>query len=446
MTDTSSTITLRNLVDDAQASYPELEPILTVSGSATRAALRAANNVNNAIFAVPFPWKWNEMPIPQFYSSSWQQDYAVVYPDGSSITELSWLERGVAIDINNLTIPKPWVNVEVGRQLPQRTGNYLNSTTGVGEFILNWFPNNQLYYGTWGAGTIGNKSFGNNPTSGSIYTNPIGCQILTAVWEATAGGQITFGLSYVPNGTQVGGTISIAQAVPTTFNNTYSIVAISGTAVTVTSVANPGTYAAGGIVAIPSANQPIIPPNLSQPNNPITQIQDANGNFLLLTGFGTEGTTAPVAPKGAAPGTTCQGLGATTVWTVLDPRGYGFRILEVPPQTGIVWQFNLVGQMKPQRFTSLQQSIYPIPDEMEPHFFQGFITQLFKFSPEAKIRMKFDKEWPLWLQSLNNMREKDDRELEENLFVPQRTVMGAGVSNIGYEGGAWPFNYPRPTR
>ena len=435
-----STITIQNLVDDAQAAYPELEPILTVAGSAIRAALRAANNVNNAIFATPFPWKWNEMIIPTFFTNSWQQDYAVVYPDGSSITQLSWLERGVAFDINNTSIPKPWVNVECGRQLPQRTGTYLNSTVGAGQFLINWFPNYMLYYGVWGSPIVGTGTLGNNPTAGSVYTAPTGCRVQSAVWS---GGQITFGLSYLPNGLTVGGALVVSEVLPTAYNNTYAIVSITGTSVVVTAANNPGTFEAPGIVVLAGISP--TPPNLSQPNNPITQIQDANGNFLLLTTYGTEGTTPPVAPKNAAPGTTVSGTGATTVWTVLDPQGYGFRLLEVPPQSGVVWQFSLVGQAKPVRFTSLSQDIFPIPDEMEPHFFQGFVTQLFKFSPEAKIRAKFDKEWPLWIDSLNKMRAREDRELEENMFVPNRTVMGSGTARVGWQGAAWPYNYPRPT-
>src|SRR6202022_3585311 len=76
----------------------------------------------------------------------------------------------------------------------------------------------------------------------------------------------------------------------------------------------------------------------SQPANPIAQIIDANGNYLVLTGYGTEGTTAPVAPANSAPGTLATpGTGATTAWTVIDPYGQGIRITPVPSQTGTVW-------------------------------------------------------------------------------------------------------------
>ena len=356
MSSTQSTITLQNEVDAAQL-FGDLEPVLTVGGSSAGPALRAANDVMNAICAVPFPWKWNELQFPAFYTNSYQQDYAVINADGSSITNLSWLERGVAFDINNSAIPKPFVNVEVGRQLPERTGTYINAGPGIGQFIANFFPNNMLYFGTWGSANVGGGTLGNNPVSGSTYTSPLGAT--------------------------------------------------------------------------------------SHPANPITQIQDANGNLLLLTGYGTEGTTAPVAPANSAAGTVATpGVGATTVWKVVDPNGVGFRILPVPSQTGVVWQFNIVGQKKPVRFSNLRQTLDPLTDEMEPHFFQGFIAQLYRYSPEAKVRAKFAPEWQLWLKSLNDLRVKEDRELEENSFVPDRGIMGTGRSRNTYRGAAWPFNYP----
>lgn len=435
--------TLQYEVDSAQL-MGDLEPILTVAGSAAGPAFRAANDTMNAICATAFPWKWNEITLPAFYTNSYQQDYALVNPDGSSVLNLAWLERGVAFDINNTSQPKPWINVECGRELPQRTGTYFNSGTTTNQFLCNYFPNKSLYYGVWGRGNVGSPTLGNDPGPGSVIQNPLGASVLFASWMATAGGQVTFGLNYLPNSLKVGTNIIITQAFPIAYNNSYLIVSISGTNVTATSTSNPGTYESGGVVSN-SFNPafPNNPPNLSQPANPIGQIRDANGNLLVITTYGTEGTTAPVAPKGATPGTTCSGSGATTVWTVVDPNGAGIRILDIPSQTGSVFQFILVGQAKPIRFTSLQQTLDPLPDDMESHFFQGFIAQLSRYSDETKIREKFKTEWPLWLQSLSKMREKEDRELEENSFTPDRGIMGSGRARNTYVGAANPFNYPR---
>ncbi|SRR6266581_1838 len=346
---------------DKVRTFPLIEPIFSsVAGYPTEPALTIATDVFTAICAVNWPHKWNEILLPLFYTNSFQQDYALVNPDGTSVTNVEWLERGVAFDINNTSIPKPWTSVECGRSLQQRTGTYYNTSTQRGEpgFIVSSYPNYMLYYGTWGQTTTGNRTLGNNPVAGSVYTLPLGA--------------------------------------------------------------------------------------ISQPANPITQIIDANGNFLLLTTYGTEGTTAPVAPLNSVPGTKASGAGATTQWTVMDPNGLGIRMVEVPSQTGVVWQFNLVGQKPPVIFTNLQQKLTPLPDKYEPFFRAGFIAQCYRYSPEKKIREKFEEEWKLWLTSLTSLREVQDRELEEYSFTPDRSIMGRGTSRSKFEGGAWPFNLPRP--
>jgi hypothetical protein len=436
-----SSIPLQHIVDTAQ-TYGDIEPILNVGGQTQTAALSIANTVMNAICGVNFPWKWNEFNTLPIYTNSYQQDYAMVLPAGVSGTlsltsvsnvsaaqgtaqyngtidggefggfvgvpfviagfsndsnngvfmcvasssvglilkntaavtetnvatavsasgglrDLAWLERGVGFDINNSAIPKPFVRVECGRQLPQQTAQYTGGA-GLGDpgFICNWFPNRTLYYGTWGQQNVGGPTLGNNPVAGSVYQPPLG--------------------------------------------------------------------------------------NNSQPSNPITQIVDANGNLLLLTTYGTEGSAAPLAAVNAVPGTTVSGSGATTVWTVLDPNGWGFRFAPVPSQSGTQWQFNLTAQMKPVRFVSLAQTLGPLPDEFEPIFRDGFIAQCYRRSPEKAVYAKFQAEWALWQQSLMSMRAREDRELEENKFVPTRTIFGAARSRNNFQGGAWPFNYPRP--
>jgi hypothetical protein len=352
---TQSTVKLQQIVNIA-FSLGDIAPVANVAGNATLLPLTIANDVMNAICSVDFPWKWNEIFLPQFLTNSYQQDYAGIYPNGMSVTNLSWLERGIVIDINNNSEPKPFRMVEVGRQLPQATATFWNSATNNPLFLVNWFPNNILYYGTWGAANNGTPSLGNNPVEGSVYLPYLGVN--------------------------------------------------------------------------------------EQPANPITQIQDSNNNYLVLTQVGTEGTTAPTAPPNAAPGTVVSGAGATTQWTVVDPYGMGFRINPVPSQTGVVWQFNLIGQALPIRFTSLNQTLFPLPDQYEPNFRQLFIAQAYRYSPEAKIRAKFKDEWALGIQALNECRTKSDRELEENMFTPDRGIQGGIQGRSRFIGPAWPFNYP----
>lgn len=352
MASTQSTVTLQQIAK-VLLSTVNIQPILSVGGYSNLTMLTIATDVMNEICAQPFPWKWNELLLPQFYTNSWQQDYAL------PIANLASLQRGIVVNINNSSTPKPWRYVQVSREQTQATGAWNGPCPWGGSpaFDVNWELNQNLYYGTWGAPNVGSSTFGNNPQSGSVYTNPIGAA--------------------------------------------------------------------------------------SQPSNPITQIIDANGNYLLLTGYGTEGTMAPVAPANSNPGTVATpGSGATTAWTVVDPNGQGIRINPVPSQTGTVWQFNLVGQAKPVRFTALSQTLAPLSDDFEPTFRQGCVTQAYRYSEAEKVRDKFDKEWPLWIRSLVLMRAKEDKEREVNRIVPARSIVGSGGSQGGWVGPAWPFNGP----
>ena len=102
MANSQSTVTLQNILDVCQG-FGDAIPTLNAGGSQNQPFLICCTDVMNAICAVSFPHKWNEINLPPFYTNSLQQDYAVVNSDGSSVTNLSWLERGVAIDINNTT-------------------------------------------------------------------------------------------------------------------------------------------------------------------------------------------------------------------------------------------------------------------------------------------------------------------------------------------------------
>jgi hypothetical protein len=359
MANTQSTVSLQNILDII-SQIVDIGAVLNTTGGYTNLTiLNIANDVMNEFCAQPFPWKWNELILPQFYTNSWQQDYALQFGNVAGVTNLASLQRGIGIDINNAAAPmKPWRYVQCTREQTQATSSW-NGPCPWGAsplFAANWMLNSQLYYGTWGAANVGTASLGNNPVAGSIYTQPLGAK--------------------------------------------------------------------------------------SQPDNPITQIQDANGNLLVLITYGTEGSAAPVLPANSVPGLTVSGTGATTVWAVADPNGQGIRINPVPSQTGTVWQFNLVGQAKPVRFTSLSQTLAPLPDFYEPSFRQGCVAQAYRYSAIAKVRDKFSVEWPLWQKSLFLSREKSDKERESQRFVPAQTVMGAGGPRGGWWGPQWPFAGP----
>lgn len=335
----------------------DVNPILVgVSGYQLEPFITICNDVMNIICGQPFPYKWLEINLPYFYTNSFQQDYALVNPDGSSFYNLEWLTRGICIQRGTDALPLPWGYVEVGRQLTQATGTLTQvATWNNPTFEANWMLNSLLYYGTWGAvANSATPSLGNNPGPGSIYTAPL---------------------------------------------------------------AN-GNGAA---------------------SNPITQIQDPNGNLQVVTTYGTCGMTEPTWPATNADYGT-QTTDGTTTWTVIDPNGIGIRILPVPSSENVTFQFALVGQQKVPYFTSLSDTLAPFPDKYEQYFRQGVIAQCYRYAVDPKVQAKFEKNYQIWMASLRDLRATQDRELEENRFTPERGVMG-GRRNW-YVGGAWPFNYP----
>ena len=361
MASSQSTYTLQNLYDDLLARG-DLDPGWDVAGYSVRPIINITNKTFVKICGGEgmFPWKWNQTNLPLFYFNSWQQDYALITPAGASVTNLAWLQEGMAIDINNPGMPKPWTRVEVGRNQPRQTGSYISNSIFQQPLCeATFLPNNVLYYGTWGAAQTGTASWGNNPVSGSIYTDPLGA-------------------------------------------------------------------------------------NVSMPANPITQIQDANGNYLVLTGYGAEGTTAPVAPANSLAGVTATpGTGATTIWTVVDPYGQGIRLSPVPSQTGTVWQMNLVAQMKPVLFTAASsltsQTLFPLTNDFYQYFLDGCAAECLLYSPNAKKRAEYAKANETWMKSIVGMRKQSDREREVNSIRPKRSIMGAGGAGGGNSATLGPF-------
>lgn len=347
------TQTGQNLYDSIRV-IPDLAPIFNsqVSGFSLEPMLTILNETMAFMLGPNFPWKFNEVEIPPFLINSYQQDYA------TNVTNIGYLTAGDCLDVNNTVTSKALPQVRIVRDLPRMTTwpSLPPQFYGPMVFSICWRYNNQLYYGTWGAANAGSGTRGNNPVSGSVYTNPLGV----------------------------------------------------------------GT---------------------NMPFNPITQIIDANGNLLVLTGYGTEGSTAPVAPANSTAGTIATpGSGATTQWTVVDPLAQGFRISPPPSQTGVVWQFNLRAQAKPPALlTSLNTLLSPIPDEYIQVFRQGCITQAYRYSPEEKVRQKYDRELAIWMTRLNEGKMQGDREPESYCFVPSGGIVaGAGTAPIT-PGNPWGF-------
>jgi hypothetical protein len=178
------------------------------------------------------------------------------------------------------------------------------------------------------------------------------------------------------------------------------------------------------------------------PTNPPINILDTNGNILVLTTFGTTGATAPAAPASSAEGTTVND--GSCVWTVADPEGQGFRLLPLPPQQAVVYQVNVVAQMKaPPAFTAMQQQINPVPDDHAKWFRDGFKAFCYEMSPNPQMRVLFPKMRELWLAAIGGALKQNDRETDNAGFIPDRAVVAAqGGIDIGpanpYLYSVWP--------
>ena len=187
---------------------------------------------------------------------------------------------------------------------------------------------------------------------------------------------------------------------------------------------------------------------LVTPYNATTAITDPNGNLWCLTTYGTCGGTQPSWPTNPAyPTIRNPNIIATTVtdgtcvWTAINPNGQGMRLAPIPPQSGVVWAIQVVGQMVAPRFYNLTQYLNPLPDTAEPWFKQGFFAQCFRRNPDPKIRAKFAQEQQLWLEALDQAVRQYDREKDDFGFYPTNMVMDTGFGinpiNPAMPFGAW---------
>jgi hypothetical protein len=186
------------------------------------------------------------------------------------------------------------------------------------------------------------------------------------------------------------------------------------------------------------------------PNNPITQIQDPNGNFWIVTTYGTTGGVQPTWPTTLSyPTQNAPNAAATTVtdgsvvWTAINPKGQGIRCNPIPPQTGTVYQFNLFFQYRPFAFsnglfTSFNQTLEPIPDDFIKYFKDGCVAMAYNHSSDKQIRGKFQDQYNLWKKSLMDAKMAGDRERENNGFYPAQGVIQRGWGD-SYIGPANPF-------
>jgi hypothetical protein len=186
----------------------------------------------------------------------------------------------------------------------------------------------------------------------------------------------------------------------------------------------------------------------NQPVNATTCITDPNGNLWVLTTFGTCGNTQPTwpttiaYPTPASPNTVATTVNdGTCVWTAINPSGQGFRLNPIPPQTGVVWLIQPVAQYRAPRFTSLGQTLEPIPDDFEWAFKQGFFAECYRRHPDPKVRSKYQLERQIWLEALDKAVRQSDREQDDYGFYPGTSIMDSGLAlnpiSPAYPFGPW---------
>lgn len=227
------------------------------------------------------------------------------------------------------------------------------------------------------------------------------------------------------------------------------------------SMLNTGTWGAqplGPTAGFPSGQTTVTGPNLTGQQNPgpgviytnpvgqlvtpynaTTCITDPNGNLWVLTTFGTCGNTqpswpaSPVYPTLRVPTTVATTVAdGSCVWTAINPNGQGIRLSPPPPQSGIVWAIQVVGQKVAPRFFNLQQTLEPIPDAWEWAFKQGFFNECIRRSNDPRIRAKYQQYKQDWLESLDKAVRQADREPDDFGFY---VSAGGMVMDTG-----WGFN------
>lgn len=162
--------------------------------------------------------------------------------------------------------------------------------------------------------------------------------------------------------------------------------------------------------------------NVAQaPQNPPMAIRDVSGNILVVTTVGVTGSVAPDAGANAAAGSTVAD--GTVTWKVCNPNAQGFRVWPNPPANGPVFQLNVKAQMKALRFTSLTQTIDPIPDDYSQHFKTGFTAYSHKYSKDPDLRNRAPQMLADWQMSMVEATKQGDREPDSFVMYPATSLL-----------------------
>jgi hypothetical protein len=176
-----------------------------------------------------------------------------------------------------------------------------------------------------------------------------------------------------------------------------------------------GTWPGAGVTYYPLVTTGVVQ------QNPVMSMVDANGNYLIVTTFGTTGTTAPAAAANAAEGTTVTD--GTVVWTVVSGTSQGFRVYPLPNATGPVYEVIPIYQLDPPKIASLQSLMNPIPDSYIRHFRRALEYHAKGASSNPQMKAEFQKEYPVWLAGLEMAIRQGDREVNSYQLLPASSAV-----------------------
>ena len=177
-----------------------------------------------------------------------------------------------------------------------------------------------------------------------------------------------------------------------------------------------GTWPGAGVVY-----SPLITTGAG-PQNPLMSFIDVNGNYLILTAFGTTGLTQPSAGASAAEGTAVPDGSCT--WTVVAGTSQGFRVWPLPNASGPCYQMIPSYQLEPPLFVAppaglgVGQTISPIPNSFARHFKRAFEYQCKGSSRDPNDRKEFLEEYPKWLAGLRSAARQGDKEPNAYALLP----------------------------
>ena len=201
------------------------------------------------------------------------------------------------------------------------------------------------------------------------------------------------------------------------------------------SVANFGTWT-------PNTAYPCPYGVAAAPATPICQIVDANSNMLFLdtapmglntsspgypnnnstppvapnSPYGITGSVAPVLPPNSPPGT--QILDGTVTWTVANPNGYAARFNPLPGLGGLCWLVWTEYQRKAPKWTSLQNTISPIPDDYAFLFRQGFLAKCLQAAGSKNAQAAYQQ----WEEQIDQSLKASTREISEYGLIPDNSM------------------------